>query len=535
VASPGVFAFGSTSYLVDENAGTITIPVYRFGGSAGAVSVDYNSNDGSAQNGSDYTNGSGTLNFADGVQTANLVITIVNDNVAELPENFTVALSNPTNGAILNNTATPRTTATVNINDDDVVAPSGVLLNEISVNPPGTDQPNEFVEIEGPASSQLNKVYFVSVEGDPGAANPGLATAVFNLTGVSFGSNGLILLDGQTSTFSPDGATTVIQNQLFDTQSVLQNGSNSFLVVFSPTPIATNTDLDTNNDGTLDLPSGATVLDGVGWLDPATPGGTSYGATLSLPGAPTTPPQAASRILGDTTPNSASSWYFGKLTSITTYDPANSSANLPSGAALTPGNSNFAVTDTTPPTVTGTFDFDAPRQQFTLQFSEPVQDITAADITLTQLPVTTIPSANIIITHPQPDRIVLQFQNYPFNALPDGNYNLLLHKDNVKDLAGNALAQDFSMGFFSYAADANRDMKVNAMDFNALASNFGSTGPFSKGDFNYDGTVNTLDFNELASRFNQTLPLLPAAPVALGSLFSSAAVDDKDAVTGILD
>jgi hypothetical protein len=151
------------------------------------------------------------------------------------------------------------------------------------------------------------------------------------------------------------------------------------------------------------------------------------------------------------------------------------------------------------------------------------------------LPVTTIPSANIIITHPQPDRIVLQFQNYPFNALPDGNYNLLLHKDNVKDLAGNALAQDFSMGFFSYAADANRDMKVNAMDFNALASNFGSTGPFSKGDFNYDGTVNTLDFNELASRFNQTLPLLPAAPVALGSLFSSAAVDDKDAVTGILD
>ena len=60
----------------------------------------------------------------------------------------------------------------------------------------------------------------------------------------------------------------------------------------SPTPIATNTDLDTNNDGTLDLPSGATVLDGVGWLDPSTPGGTSYAPTVALPGAPLNPPQA---------------------------------------------------------------------------------------------------------------------------------------------------------------------------------------------------------------------------------------------------
>src|SRR5439155_19200586 len=133
-------------------------------------------------------------------------------------------------------------------------------------------------------------------------------------------------------------------------------------------------------------------------------------------------------ILGNTTPLNASSWYFGKLTSITTYDPANSSPNLPSGATLTPGNVNFAVTDTTPPTVTGAFDFDAPRQQITLQFSEPVQDITTADITLTQAPATTVPSANIVITHPQPDRIVLQFQHYPFNAPHDGNYNLVLHK-----------------------------------------------------------------------------------------------------------
>jgi hypothetical protein len=523
VANPGVFAFGTTTYTVNENAGTITIPVYRFGGSQGGVTVDYNASDISTQGSSDYTNGSGTLTFADGVQMQNIVINIVNDNIAELPESFSVSLGNPTNGSNLNGN---RTTATVNINDDDVVAPTGVLLNEISVNPPGNDQPNEFVELEGPANSLLNKVYFVSVEGD-GNANQGLATYVFDFTGKNFGNNGLILLDGVTATFSPDGGTTVLNDTAFDAASTLQNGSNSFLVIFSPTPITTSQDLDTNNDGTLDLPSGASVLDGIGWLDPSTPGGKSYGATLSLSAA-TDPPQAASRILSNTAPNSASSWYYGKLTTITTYDPANSSPNMPANGALTPGSANLGVTDTTPPTVTGSFNVDGHPQAIQLSFSEAVTpSFTIDDITLseTNSPAFDVPAANIVLTNTTGNNYTVTFQNYPFSALPDGRYHFVIHAPGVTDTAGNPMASDFTTDFAVLKADANQDGKVNALDFNALATHFGSAGTFSQGDFNYDGTINTQDFTQLGQQFGKVLPAsAPSLAAALGSLFSVIAV-----------
>ncbi len=319
------------------------------------------------------------------MQIQNIVITIVNDTVLSSPENFTVSLSNTTNVANLNAT---RTSAVVTINDDDVVAATGVLLNEISVNPPGTDQPFEFVELEGTPSSTLNQVYFVSVEGDPGTANPGSVTAVFNMTNISFGSNGLILIEGATPGFpNVDGATTIDQQTAFDSASVLQNGSNSFLVIFSPTPITSGTDLDPTNSGALTLPSGASVLDGVGWSDPGTAGGIVYGTNLSLTAPAINPPTAASRILGDTTANNASSWYFGKIqgtaNSGLTYDPAQSSPNLPANDTLTPGAANLAAA--VHPTVTGSFSVDAHPQSITLTVSNRLRPtFTADDITLTQ-------------------------------------------------------------------------------------------------------------------------------------------------------
>ena len=102
----------------------------------------------------------------------------------------------------------------------------------------------------------------ISVEGEGG--NAGLADRVFNLSSLSLGSNGLLVIDSSVASHTIPPETTVLTNSNFDTGGgALENGSNSFLVVFSPTAIATR-NLDTNNDG-IHLPAGAVLLDGVGF------------------------------------------------------------------------------------------------------------------------------------------------------------------------------------------------------------------------------------------------------------------------------
>jgi ribosomal protein L35AE/L33A len=116
---PGQFQFSSATYNVNENGGTVTITVTRTGGSAGAVSVNYATANGTATEGADYANTSGTLNFADGETSKSFTVTVTNDTLVEGNEAFTVTLSTPSGGATLGNP----TTSTVTINDDDVIVP----------------------------------------------------------------------------------------------------------------------------------------------------------------------------------------------------------------------------------------------------------------------------------------------------------------------------------------------------------------------------------------------------------------------------
>ena len=91
----GQIQFGAATYVVDENGGSIQIPVKRLNGSAAAVSVDYTTADGSAHAGSDYTTATGTLNWASG-DTADKLITIAiaDGGVAQADKTFQVNLSN---------------------------------------------------------------------------------------------------------------------------------------------------------------------------------------------------------------------------------------------------------------------------------------------------------------------------------------------------------------------------------------------------------------------------------------------------------
>jgi hypothetical protein len=113
----GALQFGQSSYQGAEGGLPVNITVTRAGGSSGAVSVNYATQSGSATAGADFGAVSGTLNWASGDTSAkSFTVPIVDDNLVEPTETFTVVLSSPTGGATL---GTP-SIATVTIADNDV-------------------------------------------------------------------------------------------------------------------------------------------------------------------------------------------------------------------------------------------------------------------------------------------------------------------------------------------------------------------------------------------------------------------------------
>src|SRR2546430_1720901 len=59
------------------------------------VTVDYNTNNGTATSGSDYQFSSGTVSFDSGEQTKTITVPIIPDTAGEGDETFSVKLSNP--------------------------------------------------------------------------------------------------------------------------------------------------------------------------------------------------------------------------------------------------------------------------------------------------------------------------------------------------------------------------------------------------------------------------------------------------------
>lgn len=118
--SPGSLSLAAATANVGEPDGPATLTVRRTGGSDGAVSVSYDTADGTAVAGSDYTPVSGSVDFAAGdAADKTFDVPILDDSEAEGDETFGVALSAPTGGAALGTPAA----ATVTVLDDDVVEP----------------------------------------------------------------------------------------------------------------------------------------------------------------------------------------------------------------------------------------------------------------------------------------------------------------------------------------------------------------------------------------------------------------------------
>jgi hypothetical protein len=111
----GVIQFSATNYTVLEAGPVASIVISRTGGGASGVTVDFTTSDGTATEGSDYTNASRTLSFAANEMSKTVTIPIINDTLAEPNETVLLSLSNPTGGASLG----PKANAVLLIQDND--------------------------------------------------------------------------------------------------------------------------------------------------------------------------------------------------------------------------------------------------------------------------------------------------------------------------------------------------------------------------------------------------------------------------------
>ncbi|HWI60183.1 MAG TPA: hypothetical protein VNZ22_23360, partial [Bacillota bacterium] len=182
-----------------------------------------------------------------------------------------------------------------------------VFISEILFNPPGTDSPNEYIELRGTPNLVLPAgTWLLTLEGDA-AADPGTVQNIFDLSGRRIGGNGFLVLLQKNTPYTPDANTTVLvntnsgagwgsgagssvghrgRNGLTD----LKNPSVTFFLIQTTNPPGVGDDLDGNNNGTLarNVVTNWTVLDSVGVLDGDGAGDIAYGAVNfrlgSLPG-----------------------------------------------------------------------------------------------------------------------------------------------------------------------------------------------------------------------------------------------------------
>ncbi len=218
-----------------------------------------------------------------------------------------------------------------------------LLLTELKVNPPGSaDAPCEFIEIKGPPNALLTNVYLLVIEGNT-ELDPGRANVVVNLTGKSLGSSGLLVIAAAGHPYAIPGTATVVTNAHFNTVGGgLGNGTISFLLVGTESPLVEGADLDDGDNGVLEeLPEDIAIMDAVGWSDGGGGDVVYGGVTLTLASAT---PDAAARFPGNVTPLSAAAWFCGDLAGTSAnslaYDSGKVSTNFPGGSVLTPGVQN---------------------------------------------------------------------------------------------------------------------------------------------------------------------------------------------------
>ncbi len=148
-----------------------------------------------------------------------------------------------------------------------------VLINEIRIDQVGADD-DEYVELLGQAGDDLDGLTYIVI-GD-GAGGSGVVESVTDLAGSFIPADGTFLI--AENTFTLNGATP----DLTTTISFENSDNVTHLLALGFTG-ALGDDLDTDDDGTLDVTPWIVVLDAISLVEDPTGGEKYYATTLGVP------------------------------------------------------------------------------------------------------------------------------------------------------------------------------------------------------------------------------------------------------------
>ena len=223
------------------------------------------------------------------------------------------------------------------------VGRAAVLFNEILINPWGSDDTREFVElISTTGADSLTNVWLLEIETDD-ATLRGRVDMARDLSAAAFGTNGLLLIGHNYGTVNDYGVTNP-PTGLFSLSrpgvSTIENDVH--LLLATDFTGAVGTDYDADNDGVLDSTPWSALLDSVVLASSDLPEYVPGTRVLIADGLGTV--DAVVRFPGTFTANSASAWFGGDMVldvGPNLFDAGNVTANFPVGAELTPGLPNF--------------------------------------------------------------------------------------------------------------------------------------------------------------------------------------------------
>jgi hypothetical protein len=117
----GTIEFDQEIYTIDENLLHLQIVLNRTLGDSGRVSVNLTSSDQTALSGDDYQAINEEVVFEDGVIYKEILITLIDDNISELLESFTLSINQAKNNVLIGK----KSHAIIQINDHESVIKRG--------------------------------------------------------------------------------------------------------------------------------------------------------------------------------------------------------------------------------------------------------------------------------------------------------------------------------------------------------------------------------------------------------------------------
>jgi hypothetical protein len=485
ILPPGNFQVDARGVRVSEDGGSAVVTVTRQGGTGGSVTVDYATSDLTATAGLDYTAAVGTLTFADGESTKDILIPLLSDNDDERAESLSVTLSNPTGGAGLN----PSSSNVVTLVDTD-----GHRLSS----GPLTQNWNDIDLIS--ESDNWNNVFNITGYMSDADRDAGVVDVIanqLNPTGQSQG--GVAEFENGDPTIALQGSNAAPAPQIvFDLDTT---GVNGLTVSFDAIDLDGSADNATQNVSVSYRVGASGDFVELYFLEDATEGPSIAGLITPISFALPADVEGQSLVqIRISTTNAAGNDEWVGIDNI----------SIASGV-VTPA----------PELTSSSFDFET-GPSMTLVFSQDVQaSLDASDLVIENTTTGQVLAASDYTMSSSlvagTTTTVLGFTT----ALANGDYRVRVLAGGVQAASGPANAADLSASFFSLAGDTNRDRTVNFDDLLTLAQNYGQSGrTFSQGNFDYsaDGAVSFDDLLLLAQNYGR-------------NLFSAVAVRETAVVT----